>query len=215
MNELSCEAVQESSAEFALGILPPSARARVAAHLLRCPDCRREVEEFGRLGDRLLDLVPGVEPPLGFDRKAVRRMGGGGSVGWITSLARRRGVLTVAAAGVAAVAAALIAVVAISGGHKHYPTHLEASLTSGGHPMGSVYVGGSPPWLTMRLHGVEASVVTCQLLESDGQTVAVGTFGLVHGSGTWSAPEPVPLGQITGIRVVTPSGSTVVSAPFS
>ena len=67
MSDLTCAEVHELSGEFALGILAHSQRARVAAHLLRCPDCRREIAPTMAIGVRLLELIPGTEPPLGFD----------------------------------------------------------------------------------------------------------------------------------------------------
>ena len=68
MTDLTCDHVQQAATEYALGILPAADGRHISAHLLVCPDCRREVEEIRNLGDQLLDLVPDVEPTLGLDR---------------------------------------------------------------------------------------------------------------------------------------------------
>ena len=74
MTELTCAQVSEVSGEFALRILPDEQRAAVAAHLLRCPHCRREVDQMTAIGNQLLELLPGTEPPLGFDRRVLARI---------------------------------------------------------------------------------------------------------------------------------------------
>src|SRR5262249_27686356 len=107
MIELTCREVRDSSAEFALGILPAEERASVAAHLLRCPSCREEVEGMMAVGTRLLDLVPGTEPPLGFDRRVLARVHGSHAAARTRSW--RRPSRLVAAIAAAAAAAALFA----------------------------------------------------------------------------------------------------------
>src|SRR5438270_10969976 len=72
---MQCSEVRDTAAEFALDILGPAERSAVAAHILRCPECRAEVESMGETAGRLLDLVPGTEPPLGFDRRVMARVG--------------------------------------------------------------------------------------------------------------------------------------------
>jgi hypothetical protein len=65
--EFTCVETREAAAEFALGILSQRQRRLVAAHLQRCEFCRREVAATTDIAKRLLDLIPGTEPPLGFD----------------------------------------------------------------------------------------------------------------------------------------------------
>ncbi|MGW8768190.1 anti-sigma factor family protein [Streptomyces sp. NPDC055815] len=71
---MDCERLREEGAELALGILPARERAEAVAHLDRCPDCRAYVERLTVVGDGLLGLLPGAEPPLGFESRAVRTM---------------------------------------------------------------------------------------------------------------------------------------------
>ena len=74
MTELTCAQVRDAAAEYALDILEPGERSAVAAHLLRCPACRAQVEGMSGVATRLIELVPGTEPPLGFDRRVMARV---------------------------------------------------------------------------------------------------------------------------------------------
>ncbi|WP_234315243.1 hypothetical protein [Streptomyces globisporus] len=71
---MDCERLREEGAELALGILPARERAEAVAHLDRCPDCRAYVERLTAVGDGLLGLLPGAEPPVGFESRVVRGM---------------------------------------------------------------------------------------------------------------------------------------------
>jgi hypothetical protein len=63
VHDLTCDEVQDAAPQFALDILEPSARADVAAHLIRCPGCREDVSEMQESAARLLDLSE--VPPTG------------------------------------------------------------------------------------------------------------------------------------------------------
>lgn len=45
-------------------------------HLERCPACREHVHEPAATSDALLDLVPGSEPPVGFEERVIHRLVG-------------------------------------------------------------------------------------------------------------------------------------------
>lgn len=68
---LTCVEAREAAAEFALGILDPIYRREVDSHLRLCDDCRREITGLTEVAARLLDVIPGTEPPLGFDRAVL------------------------------------------------------------------------------------------------------------------------------------------------
>jgi anti-sigma factor RsiW len=74
MTEPSCGRVRELAAELALGVLPGDERAAALDHLAGCPDCRKLVRELTGIGDDLLGLVPGVEPPVGFEDRVLARI---------------------------------------------------------------------------------------------------------------------------------------------
>ncbi|MFF9197003.1 hypothetical protein ACF09L_17545 [Streptomyces sp. NPDC014779] len=67
-----CGRLREGAAELALGILPARERAAAVAHLDRCPDCRAHVARLTAVGDGLLGLLPGTEPPAGFESRVLR-----------------------------------------------------------------------------------------------------------------------------------------------
>lgn len=71
MSEMTCEQLRELDAELALDILPARERARAVAHLDRCPGCRGHIEQLAQVGDGLLGLLPGTEPPVGFESRVT------------------------------------------------------------------------------------------------------------------------------------------------
>ncbi|MFD8543103.1 anti-sigma factor family protein [Streptomyces sp. NPDC059649] len=73
-NDLTCEQLHQTGAELALGVLSGRERAEAAAHLDRCADCREYIEQLALVGDGLLSLVPGSEPPAGFETRVARRL---------------------------------------------------------------------------------------------------------------------------------------------
>ncbi|MEU0633578.1 hypothetical protein ABZ355_40465, partial [Streptomyces sp. NPDC005989] len=72
---LSCEQLRETGAELALGVLPARERAGAMDHLEGCAACREHVHELAAASDALLDLVPGSEPPAGFEDRVIERLG--------------------------------------------------------------------------------------------------------------------------------------------
>ena len=204
MTDVTCVEAKEAAAEYSLGILPPEARARVAAHILRCRECRDEVEELSRIGEDLLELIPAAEPPLGFDRRVLAS---------VQPPKRRRG-LVAAAGGAAAAATAVVGLLLSQGGASTPHEHL-GTLTADGHSIGSVYTEGHPAWVSMMVRNASTSGrVTCELIRSNGTVDSLGSFDLVHGSGSWAAPEPPGIGSIAGVRLVAADGHVVATAAF-
>jgi predicted anti-sigma-YlaC factor YlaD len=205
MNDLRCTEARDLAPEFALGILPREQRSLVAAHILRCPECRNEVEEFGQLGEDLLELIPSAEPPLGFDRRVLEAT---------PPQKHRFGTRILAGVGAAAAAAALAIGLTLAQSSSG-PREMRASLVENGHVVGSVYTEGRPRWLWMTVrNGPESGHVTCQLVQADGHVLDVGSFDLVGGSGYWAAPEPPGVGPISGARLVAANGHIVAQATF-
>jgi hypothetical protein len=211
MSSLTCAEVREAATEYALGLLPPQEARAVAAHVPACPECRREVDDIRRIGDRLLELVPGTEPPLGFDDRVLKRIAPRRPARRIRRL--YAGLITGVAAAI--VAGALLAVALAGPGHRPRATELAGAFRAGGRDIGSVYIGGNPAWISMSVH--QASLtgwVTCQLLEAGGKISTVGTFQLQSGSGTWEAPEPAGTTAVAGARLLGPTGNVIATALF-
>ncbi|HEX4220800.1 MAG TPA: anti-sigma factor [Pseudonocardiaceae bacterium] len=75
MSEQDCARMRELAPELALGVLTGEERGEARKHLASCPDCREYVLELTSVGDGLLALVPGAEPPVGFEDRVLSRMG--------------------------------------------------------------------------------------------------------------------------------------------
>ncbi|MFJ5534689.1 anti-sigma factor family protein [Streptomyces sp. NPDC093261] len=71
---MTCETLREIGAELALGVLPGRERAEAVAHLDRCADCREYIEQMTLVGDHLIGLLPGSEPPVGFETRVARSL---------------------------------------------------------------------------------------------------------------------------------------------
>jgi len=212
VTEMDCTQVEEAATEYALGILPAEEARAVSAHILACPACRQEVEEIRGIGDRLLDLVPDAEPPLGFDRRVLSAVGSRR----LRRPSRMRLILGAAAAAVVIAGAGTAAATLASTHHSSHPPELAGVLHEGGRTVGTVYVGGNPTWITMSVNHLSLTgPISCQLVTSDGRVTTVGSFQLVNGSGSWGAPEPAGTSHLTEARLLGPSGVVLARAPLT
>ncbi|MEV6164122.1 hypothetical protein AB0L71_19720 [Streptomyces sp. NPDC052052] len=225
----TCEHLRETGAELALGVLPAKERAEAMDHLEHCPACREHLHELTATSDALLDLVPGSEPPAGFEDRVIDRLG--------ISSARspqslRRRVLWRRFTLAAAAAAAGLAlggggwVLGASLGRPApvapivapaQPQLRTAELTHAGHSFGQVYLYTGPsPWLYMSVDADgHSGTVRCQLQRADGSTVTVGSFALnPKGYGSWGAPFAAGASPVTGLRLFNPDGTVLASASF-
>ena len=71
MSELSCQQCCEHAAELALGVLCGRDRDEVLQHLHRCTACQRLVCELMVIVEKLLELLPEVDPPARFDQRVI------------------------------------------------------------------------------------------------------------------------------------------------
>lgn len=203
MTELTCAQAQEMAPEYGLGILATDEMAAVAAHLLRCQDCRRDAAAFAELADGLTEIIPAAEPPPGFDRRVLASL---------PPTRRARRTRTLGALGAALVAAALIVGVVLAGGPDR-PATIHGQLRSQGRTVGSVYTEGRPPWVWMSVeHAGASGIVSCELVQADGVVVRLGSFDLVDGSGSWAAPEPSGLGPVRAARLISADGTVLAQA---
>ncbi|MFE1838410.1 hypothetical protein [Streptomyces sviceus] len=163
MTDRDCEWLRAVADELALGILPGQERAEAIAHLDRCPTCREHVEQLTLVGDGLLSLLPGSEPPVGFETRVTD---------WVDlnrSTRRRRPRARVAVAAAAAIAlgfgfggwavgTAIEGASAPSSRSSEPPGSehglLTASLLAPGHrPVGRIFAyTASPGWVYMSVH---------------------------------------------------------------
>lgn len=222
-----CDQYTDELAELALGILTGRERVQTLAHVEACPSCRAEVEQLSLAADALLEVVPGVEPPLGFEVRLRERLGSGRAARRLVSRQRRlRQVSLVLACVLLLVAVGLGAGWLARGGEQ--PTTLRsafgtqpggrvetASLLAGGRTLGTVVVySGRTSWLFMSLEdGSWSGKATCEVRLADGATVPLGTFWLDEGYGAWGVTLPSRTGSIQTASVVS-DGSVLASAHF-
>jgi hypothetical protein len=222
----TCEQLREIGAELALGVLPAKERAGAMDHLEHCPGCREYVHELVATADALLDLVPGSEPPVGFEDRVIDRLG-------LSSGRRPRRRVRWRRFALAAAAAA--AGLALGGGgwvlgayagrpapvapivSPVQPQLVTARLAHGGESRGQVFLyTGASPWLYMTVEAAgHSGTVRCVLYRADGSTVQVGSFLLSKdGYGAWGAPYSAGTAPVTSVRLLTPDGSVLADATF-
>lgn len=73
-SDVTCEKLREIGAELALGVLPGRERAGAVAHLDECAECREYIEQLTLVGDGLIGLLPGNEPPVGFETRVAQAL---------------------------------------------------------------------------------------------------------------------------------------------
>jgi Putative zinc-finger len=211
MRDLTCAEVHDAAAEYAFDIIEPSERAAVAAHLIRCPDCRQEVDSMEESAHRLLDLIPGTEPPLGFDERVLHRLGTP-----VRPARRRFRTIATLAAAVLLVVGSTFGVELTRSGTNAQPALASAQLWSGGTAVGEVYMyGGRPPWFEMTVQGIKVQgKLSCAVVTDAGATT-IGSFELHHGRAYWTAPDKSGAPGVTGVQLLDDTGHVVASASFS
>jgi len=217
MSELSCAQFGALADELALGVLAGTERARALAHVDRCALCAEEVRQRAAVADGLLGLVPGREPPIGFEGRMMSRLG------FAEHRRRPRSWL-----GAAAVAALIATVFALGGFALGTALHsspsvtaaqtglLSEPLTTDAHQVGRIYAATSTPsWVYMTIDTDRGTgPVTCQLQQRGGHLITLGTFDLKNGYGTWGAPSPVDPATIASARVIANDGALLATATF-
>jgi hypothetical protein len=219
----SCEEARDVVAELALGIADGEERARILDHVAGCSECRRELEHLSEVADRLLELAPEAEPPVGFelgvletmDPRSVRRPRLG------------RWVLAVAAAFVAAAVTAGGLLFA-SRDDRRVADHYRATLTEAngsyfgaarlrdadGREGGALFVyRGAPSWLTVTVDARHATTADrVELIDRAGRRIPLGWARFSDGA--WGGAVPVDLGRVSTVRVLTRDGRLLLSVPM-
>jgi hypothetical protein len=213
----ACQACSELLPELALGILTGRERAEALVHLESCPRCAAELEQLSAVADSLLEVVPGVDPPLGFEVRALERMKPElrAPIRWRPSWRVLAASVTFAVA--IAVAGVVIGANVSSKAPVSYSATGDSSVVAhltAAHGRGEVILyGGHPGWFVMIVDGMNGrSDVRCVLTMKDGSKVDLGNFWLNNGTGTWSTKLPVALDSISQASVQTPGGQTIATA---
>jgi len=195
----SCQDFDRDVAELALGILAEPHHACLLDHVATCARCRLELDSMTLAADRLLVVVPGAEPPPGFESRALAEMGPASPMRRSTS--RRRG-LAVAAAVVAALVGGVVIGRAVSAGDES-AVRTGTFFNASGHATGAVLAGGgSRAVLVMTLDSAQPGrPYRCQIQLADGSTRVVGTWTPVAGEPSWSVTVGGEVGDIRSVTV--------------
>jgi hypothetical protein len=230
---MNCGEFSDMAAELALGVLTGRERADALAHLERCEACRETVRQLAVTGEGLVQLLPAVEPPPGFETQVMARIGiatGVPADGRRTrrlwprfgraraQVGRPRMMFAAAAAALAVVAAGLGGWGIGTASSPAAATALSsAALVSAHHQnAGEIFFYKSKqPWMYMSVDlPAGDGAVTCQVAGPGGHFTTVGTFRLDSGYGAWGGPSPFPSGMVTGARIVGHGGAVLATAHF-
>lgn len=219
-HQMDCEELAAIDAELALGVADARTRAAALQHLERCPSCRRRVQRLSEVSEGLTELVPPVEPPVGFESRVISQLRptpsrAGGIAGHRFAMAAAVVVLAL----IAGVAGWLVGT---SGGTAHAPSlpsattngHVVSAELVGQHgPLGQVVLSsGKDPWLSMAVQAdVGQGRVRCQAVEGDGRVVTLGSFPVTGGYGYWASPLPTGT-TVRAVRLVDRSGAVLATA---
>jgi hypothetical protein len=221
MSEPRSEHMQELAAELALGVVNGEERARALDHLAVCAECRRAVDELSEVADGLLLLAPSREVPIGFESRALAPLAAppGPRRRW-RALAP---VAAAASAAVLAVAGTLLVVeddlqlasdyrgaLATANGEEFRVAHI---YSAAGAQSGTVFgYQGEPSWLMVIVApGERADVRGAELVLGDGRRVAPPSFALDPANGSWGGAIPVPLNQVSVVRLLNAQGEALVA----
>ena len=234
----TCADFDSCAAEFALGVLPALQRSQALSHLERCPGCRASLSELAGVGDALVEVPLGVEPPLGFQRRDLKSLcapARGALRGLDSSTRKPSNAHRPRWATAAAALTLVIGVGAIGAGgwalgrsESHPGTVtptvaprpvatgrlLSAKLVAGDQAAGQVFLySGRPRWMYMTVAvGKTSQWVSCQLTRPGGSTVTVGSFWLSAGRGGWASQIPANIRAVSGARIVGSDGRILAAA---
>ena len=215
LNRWGCNELADVAAELALGALTGRERANALAHIECCAACREHVRQLTVTAEELLELLPGVEPPRGFETRVMARTSPTGRNRGLGGRIRR--VLAVAALTLAATVGGLsgwgLRAVLTS---ANSPLSSAVLVSASQQPAGKIFAyHGSPGWLYMTVDLPSArGTVICQVVGTDGHVAAVGSFWLADGYGSWGGPGPADTGPLAGARLISPGGAVLATASF-
>ncbi|MFC5993416.1 zf-HC2 domain-containing protein [Pseudonocardia hispaniensis] len=221
--QTDCRRIRSLATEFALGVLPGEERAAVLDHLDACVCCQSAVGQLTDIRDRLLELVPEAEPPVGFEQRVLaglprpppRRPR------WIPLAAAATAVLL--ALGGFAAGRLTAPPSAVPGATEHDGASEvgTAPLMADGHQVGDVvaYSGTRPfIWVTFDT-GVDdqSGSVACTLRTANGSWIPLGMFQMDSGHGSWGTATQLDTGSLRSAQILLSddTGQTIATARFA
>lgn len=212
---LSCEEFDDRAEDLALGLVDEPDRSELLAHVVECPACQSLLDGLGTVVDRLLLVAPQVEPPAGFENRALARLGA-------TPVAPRQrfkvplwAVASVAlVVGVSGIALGRM----IDGSPTRQSARRATIVTTTGTELGFVQLVADPTphvLVTIPVPRAQPGVRNCELKLPNGTWIKVGSWkvsDIAHG--TWAVGIENNLLGATAMRITTESGTTLATATF-
>ncbi|MBW3668978.1 MAG: hypothetical protein KY443_07160 [Actinobacteria bacterium] len=219
MNEacvpVTCRDFDAAVDELAVDGVAEPRRSELLTHAATCARCEAQLDELAAVADRLLLLAPAVEPPPGFESRALARMeaADGGTDSRDGPRRFRLRVLLAAAAVVVALGAGVVL-----GRNGPPPVVVRSGIivSASGVPVGTVELDPSPrPHVLITVDRPARSGGTrlCELVLPDGTSVVVGSWGYRDvAGGSWATGIDEALLQATAMRIVADDGRVVATA---
>lgn len=209
-SSIGCERFDAHADELALGQLDEPLRNELVAHAAHCPQCRSLLDSIGTLTDRLLLAAPQVEPPAGFESRALARL----DAGACQAPRRSIGLWWVAAVAGVMLFAGAFAAVQVNG----KPAAVTAAIvTATGGEVGSVQLSAEPTphlLITTATSRPGPGVRYCELQRPDGTWHDVGWWDAADiASGVWSVGIDPTLLDATAMRIIS-DGDVLATATF-
>ena len=206
-----CDAVRDILPELVVGALPGDERASALSHVARCAACQSETDALVIAMGSLLEIVPPVDPPVGFEDRLLARRS-------VVPVRRpRRSLRERLFAGAAAVAllasGAGIGIAALGTGATAGAA-LRSPLRAASGKVGEVVVvPGHPSVFAMTVDVAGWSGwVQCAATYGDGRHVDLGRLYLRDGYGSWASE--LRTSDLRSAVVEAPDGAILGTARF-
>ena len=211
---VTCDQFDEQAEDLALGHIDEPQRSRLLAHASACPQCQSLLEGLGTVADRLLLLAPQLEPPAGFESRALARV----DTTTTSDTARFRMPLWAAAAVALIVGTLGFTVAHLADERSTTAAPTAAILTPAGVDLGSVQLLAAPTphvLVTIAAPRPDPGVRNCELQRRDGTWVHVGSWNLADiAAGVWATGIDNAMLDATAMRITTQAGTVLATASF-
>ncbi len=209
---IGCDQFDLLADELALGQVDEPTRGRLLAHAANCPHCHSLLDGLATVSERLLLVAPQVEPPEGFESRALARLDIAAP-----SLVHRAARIRWLAAAVAAILIAGAAVALIRRPESSSAVATAAIVTDSGAEIGDAQLLSDPTsylLITVDNPRPAPGVRLCDLLRSDGTWENVGQWDAAEiASGVWAVGVDPELLDATAMRI-TSDGTVIATATF-
>ncbi|HEY8081012.1 MAG TPA: zf-HC2 domain-containing protein [Acidimicrobiales bacterium] len=220
MRRESCDLWRGALAMDALGKLDAAERAGLRAHLDGCPSCRDEARDLAVTAGALALIDPAAIAPTASMPSELTEEVLGSLHRSARATRRGRRMLVGAVAGAGLVAASLVALAVVAAPRAAPPSAQRTVTLHGASFATASIVLTERPYgtaLALRERGLPAGgVYTVSMHTSYGAWWSTGSIaptsrGVIVAQMTCA----VPMGQITGVRITTASGATVLRATWA